>query len=230
MVKHSRAYVEKAKLVEKKKYALVESLEVLQNMQSAKFDETVEFTVRLGINTKHSDQQVRGTLLLPHGVGKSVKVAVIAKGDKLAEAEAAGAEVSGSEDLIEKIKGGWCDFDVLVTTPDMMKFVGVLGKVLGTKGLMPSPKTGTITMDIKKAVEEFHKGKVEYRADKQGIVHMPIGKKSFSVDQLKDNITAVFDALMKAKPSTAKGVYVRGVYLASTMSPGVEVDSMSMMN
>ncbi|MDD5455636.1 MAG: 50S ribosomal protein L1 [Candidatus Margulisbacteria bacterium] len=229
MRKRSKAYKSKVELVEPhKKYTLSDALEVLDKMPAAKFDESTELTVRLGINVKHSDQQVRGTLILPHGVGKSTKVAVIAKGEKLAEAEKAGADYVGSEDLIEKIKGGWVEFDVLVTTPDMMKLVGVLGKVLGKKGLMPSPKTGTITLDVKKAVEEFRKGKVEYRADKQGIVHMSIGKKSFKKERLKDNILAVYDAILKAKPSSAKGVYIKGVYLAHTMSPGVEVDSMNM--
>ncbi|OGI05888.1 MAG: 50S ribosomal protein L1 [Candidatus Margulisbacteria bacterium GWF2_35_9] len=229
MKKRSKAYKENVKLIDSsKKYAIDESIEVIQKFQSAKFDETVEFTVKLGIDTKHSDQQIRGTLILPHGIGKTVKVVVIAKGEKVAEAEAAGADICGSEEIVEKIKGGWVDFDVLITTPDMMKSVGVLGKVLGKRGLMPSPKTGTITFDIKKAVEEFRKGKIEYRADKYGIVHMPVGKKSFVKDKLKDNILAIYDILLKVKPSSAKGLYVRGLYLASTMSPGVELDAVSM--
>ncbi len=229
MRKRSKSYKEKLKLIEPgKKYSLDESIDVLEKFPKAKFDESVEFTVKLGINTKHSDQQVRGTIILPSGSGKNMKVAVIAKDEKLVEAEKAGAEVFGAEELIEKIKGGWVDFDVLITTPDMMRFVGVLGKVLGKRGLMPSPKTGTITNDIKKAIEEVRKGKAEYRADKQGIMHMAIGKASFTKDKLKANILAVYDALLKAKPSTAKGVYVRGVYLANTMSPGVELDAMNM--
>jgi len=229
MKKHSKAFIAKQKVVDSsKKYTLDESLTVLKEIPNAKFDESVEFTARLGINMKHSDQQVRGTLILPHGTGSTIRVAVIAKGDKLVEAETAGADISGAEDLIEKIKGGWVEFDVLITTPDMMKLVGILGKVLGKRGLMPSPKTGTITMDIKRTVEEFRKGKTEYRADKQGIIHMAIGKKSFDINQLKANILAVYDALMKAKPSTAKGVYMKGIYLASTMSPGIDVDVMGM--
>lgn len=225
MKKRSKAYKESIKLIEKgKKYPIEESIAVLQKLQSAKFDETVEFTMKLGIDTKHSDQQVRGTLILPHGIGKSVRVVVVAKGEKLAEAEAAGADFVGSEELVEKIKGGWVEFDVLITTPDMMKSVGVLGKVLGKRGLMPSPKTGTITFDIKKAVDEFRKGKVEYRADKYGIVHMPVGKKSFVADKLKDNILAIYETLLKVKPSSAKGLYIQGLYLACTMSPGVELD------
>jgi len=229
MKKHSKAYNENLKQIDKEqKYTIDESLSILKKLESAKFDETVEFTVRLGIDTKHSDQQVRGTLILPHGIGKSVKVVVIAKGEKLAEAEKAGADVVGSEEVVEKIKGGWVDFDVLITTPDMMKSVGVLGKVLGKRGLMPSPKTGTITFDIKKAVDEFRKGKVEYRADKHGIVHMPVGKKSFSADKLKDNIMAIYDILLKVKPSSAKGLYMKGLFLSSSMSPGLSMDSASM--
>ncbi|MEK6557726.1 MAG: 50S ribosomal protein L1 [Candidatus Margulisiibacteriota bacterium] len=228
-MKHTKAYLEKAKGIEPlKKYPLTEALEVLHKQANAKFDESIELTVRLGINVKHSDQQVRGTLILPSGLGKTLKICVIAKAEKAIEAEQAGADIVGAEELIEKIKGGWTEFDVLITTPDMMKLVGVLGKILGTRGLMPSPKTGTITPDVKRAVEEFKKGKAEYRADKQGIVHMAIGKKSFSMDQLKDNIVAVFEALQKAKPSTSKGVYIKGLYLASTMGPGIRVDSLSM--
>lgn len=229
MTKPSKKFIEKSKLVDPaKKYPLTDSIALLAQVPNAKFDEAVEFTVRLGVNTKHSDQQVRGTLILPHGVGKKMRICVIAKDEKQAEAEKAGADFVGGEELVEKIKGGWVDFDVLITTPDMMKNVGVLGKVLGTRGLMPSPKTGTITVEIKKAVEDFQKGKAEYRADKYGIVHMSVGRKSFSADQLKDNIVAVYDALQKAKPSTSKGVYVRGVYLSCTMGPGIEIDAMAM--
>ena len=228
-MKHTKAYLEKAKGIEPlKKYPLTEALEVLHKQANAKFDESIELTVRLGINVKHSDQQVRGTIILPSGLGKTLKICVIAKAEKAIEAEQAGADIVGAEELIEKIKGGWTEFDVLITTPDMMKLVGVLGKILGTRGLMPSPKTGTITPDVKRAVEEFKKGKAEYRADKQGIVHMAIGKKSFSMDQLKDNIVAVFEALQKAKPSTSKGVYIKGLYQDSTMGPGIRVDSLSM--
>lgn len=225
MKKYSKVYKQNADLLEKPIHSLDEGISCLKKMESAKFDETVEFTVKLGVDTKQSDQQVRGTLILPHGVGKTIKIVAVAKGEKVTEAEKAGADEVGSEELIEKIKGGWVDFDILLTTPDMMKDVGQLGKVLGKRGLMPSPKTGTITFDLKKAIEEFRKGKIEYRADKYGIVHMPVGKKSFNEKKLKENIIAVFEVLQKAKPSSAKGVYLKGTYLATTMSPGIDIDS-----
>jgi large subunit ribosomal protein L1 len=229
MKKYSKVYKDNVNLIEKPIYSIDEGLKCLKDMKSAKFDETIEFTIKLGIDPRQSDQQVRGTLILPHGIGKTIKIVVIAKGEKLVEAEKFGADVFGSEDIVDKIKGGWVDFDILLTTPDMMKDVGQLGKVLGKRGLMPSPKTGTITFDIKKAIDEFRKGKVEYRADKYGIVHMPVGKKSFDSNKLRDNIIAIYDVLMKAKPSTAKGVYMKGTYLATTMSPGLDIDSASIV-
>lgn len=225
MKKYSKVYNQNAATIEKPLYSLDEGLDCLKKMTPAKFDETVEFTVKLGVDVRQSDQQVRGTLILPHGVGKKIKIVVIAKGEKVTEAEKAGADVFGSEELADKIKAGWVDFDILLTTPDMMKEVGQLGKVLGKRGLMPSPKTGTITFDIKKAIDEFRKGKVEYRADKFGIVHMPVGKMSFDLQKLKENIIAVYDILMKVKPASAKGVYLKGTYLAATMSPGIDIDS-----
>ncbi len=225
MKKYSKGYNKNAELIENPLYSLEEGIGVLKKMESAKFDETVEFTAKLGVDVRQSEQQVRGTLILPHGVGKKIKMIVIAKGEKLTEAEEAGADVVGSEELVEKIKGGWVDFDILLTTPDMMKSVGMLGKVLGKRGLMPSPKTGTITFDIKKAINDFRKGKVEYRADKFGIVHMPVGKKSFDDKKLMENIQAIYEVLLKVKPASAKGVYVKGTYLAATMSPGIDIDS-----
>lgn len=226
MKKYSKRYNKNTELFEDNvEYSLDESVDLLQKMEGPKFDETVELTMRLGIDNRHSDQQVRGTLILPHGLGKEQRVVVIAKGEKLVEAEEAGADVVGSEELIEKIKGGWVEFDVLITTPDMMRLVGQLGKVLGKRGLMPSPKTGTITFEIKKAVEEFRKGKVEYRADKYGIVHMPVGKRSFDGKKLKENIVAIYDVIQKAKPASSKGLYMKGVFLAGTMSPGIKVNA-----
>ncbi len=225
MKKYSKVYNQNLALIEKNLYSLDEGIECLKKMESAKFDETVEFTVKLGVDVRQSDQQVRGTLILPHGIGKKIKIVVIAKGEKVTEAEKAGADEVGSEDMVDKIKAGWVDFDILLTTPDMMKDVGQLGKVLGKRGLMPSPKTGTITFDIKKAIDEFRKGKIEYRADKYGIVHMPVGKKGFDNQKLKENILAVYDVLQKVKPASAKGVYLKGVYLAATMSPGIDIDS-----
>lgn len=230
MKKHSKSYQEKQDKIEGlNKYSLVEAVELLKKIPAAKFNETVEFTARLGIDTRHSDQQVRGTLIMPHGLGKKIKVVVVAKGEKLQEAEAAGADVVGSEDLIEKIKGGWVDFDVLLTTPDMMRLVGQLGKILGKRGLMPSPKTGTITFELKKAIDDFRRGKVEFRADKYGIVHIPVGKIDFTNSKLQDNIRAIYDALLKMKPASAKGLYVKRISLASTMSPSIKLDA-ALMN
>ncbi len=225
MKKYSKVYNQNVALIEKPLYSLEEGIDCLKKMTPAKFDETVEFTIKLGVDVRQSDQQVRGTLILPHGVGKKIKIVVIAKGEKVVEAEKAGADAVGSEDMVDKIKAGWVDFDILLTTPDMMKEVGQLGKVLGKRGLMPSPKTGTITFDLKKAIEEFRKGKIEYRADKYGIVHMPVGKKSFDGQKLKENIVAVYDVLVKAKPASAKGVYLKGTYLSATMGPGLDIDS-----
>ncbi|MDD3013124.1 MAG: 50S ribosomal protein L1 [Candidatus Gastranaerophilales bacterium] len=204
-----------------------EAIKNLKNISKelSKFDETLECHMRLGINVKHADQQVRSTVVLPSGTGKSVRVAVVAKGEKISEAEQAGAEFTGAEDLVEKISGGWLDFDVLVATPDAMGMLGKLGKVLGPKGLMPNPKTGTVTFDIKRAIQEIKAGKVEIRADKQGLVHVPLGKMSFSEEALMKNYCALADAVIRLKPSAAKGTYIKSVYVTTTMGPSIKIDT-----
>ncbi|HET7206217.1 MAG TPA: 50S ribosomal protein L1 [Terriglobales bacterium] len=219
--------IEKArKAVETRPYPLSEAVPLLQKVKYAKFDETVEVTLRLGVDPKHADQMVRGTVVLPHGLGKSKKVLVIASGDKVREAESAGADFVGGEDMVEKImKENWTDFDALVATPDMMKSVGRLGKVLGPKGLMPNPKTGTVTFDVARAVQEVKAGKVEFRTDKTALVHVPVGKISFTPDKLIDNATTVITSVVKAKPSVAKGKYIKGCYLSSSMGPGIQIDT-----
>lgn len=204
-------------------YEVREAVDLVKQIAPAKFDETVEATIKLGVNPKHADQQVRGAVVLPHGTGKSVRVLVFAKGDRASEAEAAGADVVGAEDVISRIQEGWLDFEVAIATPDMMGLVGRLGRVLGPRGLMPNPKTGTVTMDVAKAVQESKAGKIEYRVDRAGIVHAPIGKVSFSAENLQQNFQALFDALIKAKPSGAKGQYVRTITLSSTMGPGIRI-------
>ncbi len=212
-------------LVEARPYTLVDAVPLLQKAKYAKFDETVDLTLRLGVDPKHADQMVRGTVVLPHGLGKSKIVAVIASGDKLKDAEAAGAEFVGGEDLVERIqKEGWTDFDALIATPDMMKSVGRLGKVLGPRGLMPNPKTGTVTTDVASAIREIKAGKVEFRTDKTALVHVPVGKLSFDPQKLVDNAMTVITSVLKAKPSAAKGKYVRGITLSSTMGPGISLD------
>jgi large subunit ribosomal protein L1 len=212
--------------VEQRPYTLAEAVPLLQKVKFAKFDETVDLTMRLGVDPKHADQMVRGTVVLPHGLGKSKKVLVIASGEKVREAEAAGADFVGGEDMVEKIqKENWTDFDALIATPDMMKSVGRLGKVLGPRGLMPNPKTGTVTTDIAKAVQEVKAGKVEFRTDKGALVHVPVGKLSFTPDKLVENATTVITSVIKAKPSAAKGKYLKGVYLSSTMGPGISLDT-----
>jgi large subunit ribosomal protein L1 len=212
--------------VEARSYTPAEAITLLQKVKFAKFDETVDLTMRLGVDPKHADQMVRGTVVLPHGLGKSKKVLVIASGEKIREAEAAGADFVGGEDMVEKIqKENWTDFDALISTPDMMKSVGRLGKVLGPRGLMPNPKTGTVTTDIAKAVAEVKAGKVEFRTDKGALVHVPVGKLSFTPDKLVENATTVITSVIKAKPSAAKGKYLKGVYLSSTMGPGVALDT-----
>jgi len=219
--------VEKArKAVEPRPYTLQDAVPLLQKVKFAKFDETVEVTLRLGVDPKHADQMVRGTVVLPHGLGKSKKVLVITSGDKVREAEQAGADFVGGEDMVEKItKENWTDFDALIATPDMMKSVGRLGKVLGPKGLMPNPKTGTVTMDVARAVQEVKAGKVEFRTDKTALVHVPVGKISFPPEKLIDNATTLITSVIKAKPSVAKGKYIKGCYLSSTMGPGIALDT-----
>ena len=219
--------IEKARTqVEARKYTLAEAVPLLQKLKFAKFDETVELSVRLGVDPKDADQMVRGTVVLPHGLGKSKRVVVIAAGDKAAEAERAGADVVGGEEIVERIqKENWLDFDAVVATPDMMKSVGRLGKVLGPRGLMPNPKTGTVTFDVAKAVEEIKAGKVEFRTDKQGLIHAAVGKISFPAANLEANARALLASVVRAKPAAAKGKYLRGVVLTSTMGPGVPLDA-----
>jgi large subunit ribosomal protein L1 len=219
--------IEKArKEVKDTPYQLKDAVELLQKVKFAKFDETVDLTLRLGVDPKHADQMVRGTVVLPHGLGKSKKVLVIASGEKLREAEAAGADFVGGEDMVEKIqKENWTDYDAVISTPDMMRSVGRLGKVLGPRGLMPNPKTGTVTMDIAKAIQEVKAGKVEFRTDKTALVHVPVGKISFTFDKLVDNASTVITSVIKAKPAAAKGKYIKACYLSSTMGPGVSIST-----
>lgn len=230
-MKKGKRYVEAAKIVDKAAtYEVAEAVSLVKKSASAKFDETVEAHIRLGVDSRHADQQVRGAVVLPHGTGKSVRVLVFAKGPKADEAQAAGADFVGAEDLIPKIQNeGWLDFDVVVATPDMMGVVGRLGRVLGPKGLMPNPKAGTVTMDVTKAIEDIKAGKIEYRLDKSNIIHVPIGKASFSEEQLADNFQTLIDAVIKAKPSSAKGTYLRSVTIASTMGPGVKLNTTKLM-
>ena len=206
-------------------HKIEEAVPLIQKVKYTKFDETVELSVRLGVDPKHSDQMVRGTVVLPHGLGKAKRVLVIANAEKQREAKDAGADEAGGEELVDKINGGWMDFDAVVATPDMMRAVGKLGKVLGPRGLMPNPKTGTVTLDISKAVQEIKAGKVEFRVDKTGIIHAPVGKSSFPSDSLVANAHALVDSIVKAKPSAAKGKYLKSVTLSSTMGPGVRIDT-----
>lgn len=226
-MKRGKRYVEAAKLVDRTNlYDTAEAITLVKKSAGAKFDETVEAHIRTGCDGRHADQQIRGAVVLPHGTGKEVKVLVFAKGDKATEAEAAGAEFVGGEELIPKIQNeGWFGFDVVVATPDMMGVVGRLGRVLGPKGLMPNPKAGTVTMDVTKAVKDIKAGKVEYRLDKTNIIHVPIGKASFAEEQLADNFHALLDAIVKAKPSTVKGQYLKSVTVTSTMGPGVRINT-----
>ena len=226
MKKHGKKYNSAAEKIEAgRKYNLEEAVSKVKEIAFAKFDETVELTVWLGVDPRKADQLVRGTIVLPHGLGKSKTVLVIAQGDKIKEAEEAGADFVGGEDMVNKIKNeNWLDFDAVIATPDMMRLVGGLGKVLGPRGLMPNPKTGTVTFDVKTAVKETKAGKVEYRVDKTGVIHVPVGKVSFEADKLRDNARMLLEAVVKARPSTAKGKYVKKVNLAATMSPGVLLD------
>ena len=225
-MKHGKKYVDSAKLIDRTKlYEVEEALDIAVKTATAKFDETVEVHVRLGVDSRHADQQVRGAVVLPNGTGKTVRVAVFAKGDDAEAAVAAGAEVVGAEDLVAKIQGeGFMDFDVAIATPNMMGLVGRLGKVLGPRGLMPSPKAGTVTPDVAKAVNEAKAGKIEYRLDKTNIIHCPIGKASFGTEKLKENFDVLLSAIIKAKPEAAKGQYIRSCALASTMGPGVKIN------
>jgi len=219
-----------AKMQPDKQYAFEEAVRVLKSMPAAKFDESVDLSFRLGVDPKHADQMVRGAVVLPHGIGKTVRVAVFAKGDKEREAREAGADVVGAEDLVQRVQEGWMEFDTAVATPDLMGQVGRLGKVLGPRGLMPNPKLGTVTFDIGRAVREAKAGKVEFRVDKAGNVHTPIGKRSFSAEQLVANGLALIEAIVRAKPAAAKGTYLRSLTVSSTMSPGVPVDAQAVAN
>ena len=227
-MKRGKKYTEAAKLVDRAtQYDVAEAISLVKKTAVAKFDETVEAHIRLGVDGRHADQQVRGAVVLPHGTGKTVRVLVFAKGDKVAEAEAAGADFVGGEELIPRIQNeGWFDFDVVVATPDMMGVVGRLGRVLGPKGLMPTPKAGTVTMDVTKAVNDIKAGKIEYRLDKANIIHCPVGKASFTEEQLTENFNTLMDAIIKAKPASAKGTYMKSVTVTSTMGPGIKVNTL----
>lgn len=227
-MKRGKKYTEAAKLVDRAtQYDVAEAISLVKKTAVAKFDETVEAHIRLGVDGRHADQQVRGAVVLPHGTGKTVRVLVFAKGDKVAEAEAAGADFVGGEELIPRIQNeGWFDFDVVVATPDMMGVVGRLGRVLGPKGLMPNPKAGTVTMDVTKAVNDIKAGKIEYRLDKANIIHCPVGKASFTEEQLTENFNTLMDGIVKAKPASAKGTYMKSVTVTSTMGPGIKVNTL----
>lgn len=225
MAKRGKRYLESIKKIDRTaRYDLDAGIKLLQESKRAKFDESVDVAIRLGVNPKHADQMVRGTVVLPHGIGKAVKVLVFAKGEKEKEAKEAGADYVGAEDLIEKISSGWTDFDKAIATPDMMGMVGKLGKILGPRGLMPNPKVGTVTFDVAKAVKELKAGKVEFRVDKTGIVHTPVGKISFGEDKLKENILALMDVIIRSKPPSSKGTYLKSIAISTTMGPGIKID------
>jgi len=232
MAKRGKKYLESAKLVDRTRlYEPKEAIELVQKTARAKFDETVEVHVRLGVDSRHADQQVRGAVVLPHGTGKTVRVLVFAKGDKATEAEKAGADYVGAEELVAKIQNeNWFDFDVVVATPDMMGVVGRLGRVLGPKGLMPNPKAGTVTMDVAKAIADIKAGKIEYRLDKTNIIHCPIGKVSFGTEKLLDNFRTLLDAIIRAKPAAAKGQYLKSVVVSSTMGPGIKINQQKVLD
>ena len=225
MAKHGKKYRSALGKVEQRPYQLDEAFGLLKQIAYAKFNETVELSMLLGVDPKHADQMVRGTTVLPHGTGQSKRVLVIANGDKQREATEAGADFVGGDEVVEKIQGGWVDYDAVIATPDMMRSVGKLGKVLGPRGLMPNPKTGTVTFDVAKALQEIKAGKVEFRVDKTSIIHVPVGKIQFTADALRENATALINAVRKAKPPAAKGKYVRTIYISSTMSPSIQIDS-----
>ena len=230
-MKKGKRYVESAKLVDRTNlYDVEEAVSIIKKTANAKFDETIEAHIKLGVDGRHADQQVRGAVVLPHGTGKKVKVLVFAKGDKVEEAQAAGADYVGGQELVPKIQNeGWLDFDVVVATPDMMGVVGRLGRVLGPKGLMPNPKAGTVTMDVTKAVNDIKAGKIEYRLDKTNIIHVPVGKASFTEEQLADNFHTLMGAIVKAKPAAAKGQYLKSVTITSTMGPGIKLNPVKLV-
>jgi large subunit ribosomal protein L1 len=230
VAKHGKKYRQAVEKVEARPYSLEDAIKLAKDASYAKFDETLEISMRLGVDPKHADQMVRGTVVLPHGLGKTARVLVFASGEKIREAEEAGADHVGGEDVAKKIEGGWLDFDAVVATPDMMRVVGRLGKVLGPRGLMPNPKAGTVTTDVAKAVQEIKAGKVEFRVDKAGNIHTPVGKRSFNEQQLRDNAMALIEAIVRAKPSASKGIYLRSLTVSSTMSPGVPIDAVAVAN
>ena len=231
MANRSRRYEEMVENYDRSElYQSEDALETVKELASANFDESVELAANLGVNPKHADQNIRGTVVLPNGTGQEVKVIVFAKGEKIKEAEEAGADVVGGEELAEKIEDGWLDFDLAVATPDMMSVVGKLGRILGPKGLMPNPKAGTVTFELEKSIKEFKAGKLEYRVDKNGVIHLPIGKVSFSTEELMENFKKIMDTLLRERPAAAKGKYLRSVTLSSTMGPGVKVDPSAVMS
>ncbi|MCX7634163.1 MAG: 50S ribosomal protein L1 [Syntrophales bacterium] len=231
MASRGKSYLEvKKKVTPGKRYPLKEAVELVISTARAKFDETVDAAIKLGVNPQHSDQMVRGSVVLPHGLGKQVRVLVFAKGEKEKEALDAGADIVGAEDIIEKIKGGWLEFDRVVATPDMMGSVGKLGKILGPRGLMPNPKVGTVTFDVARAVQELKAGKVEFRVEKAGIVHTPIGKVSFGAEKITENLMAVVETVLKLNPASSKGTYLKGIALSTTMGPGVKIDTVGIKN
>jgi large subunit ribosomal protein L1 len=230
-MKHGKRYREARNRIERgRKYPLEEALDILKDLPTVNFDETVEFSANLGVNPRHADQQVRGTVILPHGTGREIRVLVIAKGEKEVEAKSAGADYVGSDEFVQKINEGWLEFDVAITTPDMMSEVGKLGRILGPRGLMPNPKAGTVTFEVEKAVKDSKAGKIEYRVDKGANIHVPVGRMSFEKKKLSENIRAMFSELLRAKPSSAKGKYLRSIYLSSAMGPSIKIDDSGLLS